>query len=522
MDRERTLFVGLLFLFPTLSGCLGVSLDDEDVLSDSLNISPSVLTAADFQMVDFTAEKPMSVFVPYLVVNPISGYIQNGTVLDFSSNWDSISIDILVPPNNEKAIFLVGELGRNNWPLRATNESWDEWILRGATNQGSNNSNAAIRYSDNSTFLSTRPQQMNTIDVGYVEVPVSRPFRDDLTVEQGTKHSVGLVDGYSVLEEMIKITDEDTGYNDRWGPFSPNDPAYEDALSYIASKFMSYGLDAEIHRYRDSSSPYAVNVCGYKTGTLFPDEWLVLGAHLDVAEPGGSIGSGTRIGAHDNTAGVVMSMFVAQALAQLDHRRTMVVCFWSNEENGYDGVDRWIDNIPPGVTITNYLNIDSAGVNYPGDYTLVVDIIPETDNEINEQIEMVGLTEWIGSTNNDIAEVLRNGREMYYNESEGYAAMKDHSHKHPNTISVHESQRGRSDYIRFADRLGVVSLDFGAITGGYDCYHELCDTVDEMIAWMGTDNATGTENLVASFDMICWWQFSLFLYLDERPVYDGS
>ena len=152
----------------------------------------------------------------------------------------------------------------------------------------------------------------------------------------------------------------------------------------------------------------------------------------------------------------------------------------------------------------------------------ILKIIPETDNEINEQIEMVGLTEWIGSTNNDIAEVLRNGREMYYNESEGYAAMKDHSHKHPNTISVHESQRGRSDYVRFADRLGVVSLDFGAITGGYDCYHAECDTLDEMIAWMGTDNATGTENVVASFDMISWWQFSLFLYLDERPVYDGS
>ena len=517
MDRERALLVGLLFLFPTISGCLGVSLDDEGVLSDSLNISPSVLTAADFQMVDFTAEKPMSVFVPYLLINPSTGYIQNGSVLDFSSDWDSIRIEILVPPNNEKAIFLVGELGRDNWPLRATNESWDEWILRGGAQSGSNNSNSAIRYSDNSTFLSTRPQQMNTAGVGYVEIPVIRPFRDDLTTDQGTNYSVGLVDGYSVFEELINITSE---YNDRWGPFTAYDPAYEDALAYIATKFTSYGLDAEIHRYRDSSSPYAVNVCAYKTGTLFPDEWLVFGGHLDVAEPGSPPGGGTSIGAHDNTAGAVMSMIVAKALAQFESRRTMVVCLWSNEENGYDGVDKWIDNIPPGVTITNYLNIDSAGVNYPGDYTLVVDIIPETDNEINEQIEMVGLTEWIGSTNNNISEVLRNGRDLYY--SEGYAAMKDHDHKHPNTISVHESQRGRSDYVRFADRLGVVSLDFGAITGGYDCYHAECDTLDEMIAWMGTDNATGTENVVASFDMISWWQFSLFLYLDERPVYDGS
>ncbi|MEC8948587.1 MAG: hypothetical protein VX837_01140, partial [Candidatus Thermoplasmatota archaeon] len=94
-----------------------------------------------------------------------------------------------------------------------------------------------------------------------------------------------------------------------------------------------------------------------------------------------------------------------------------------------DGADRWIDNIPPGVNITNYLNIDSAGVNYPGEYTLVVDIIPDSDDQLNEQWEMISLAEWIGSSFYDIAQPLRNGRELYY--TEGYAAMKDHDHTHP-------------------------------------------------------------------------------------------
>ena len=220
------------------------------------------------------------------------------------------------------------------------------------------------------------------------------------------------------------------------------------------------------------------------------------------------------------TSGGRLVFHLFGALAQFDSRRTLAVCFWSNEENGYDGADRWIDNLPAGVTVTNYLNIDSAGVNYPGEYTLVIDIIPETDNKLNEQWEMISLTEWIGTTFYDIAPVLRNGRELYY--TEGYAAMKDHNHPHPDTISVHESQRGRSDYVRFADRLGVVSLDFGAITGGYDCYHAPCDTLPEMVDWMATANGTGQQNLVGSLDMIAWWFAGLFWYLDERPVYDRS
>ena len=132
------------------------------------------------------------------------------------------------------------------------------------------------------------------------------------------------------------------------------------------------GYDAQVHRYRLSSSPYAVNVCGYKEGTMFPNEWLVLGAHLDIAEAGSPPGGGTHIGAHDNGAGVALVLEAARGLAQFDHRRTIVVCFWSNEENGYDGVDRWIDNIPAGVTLSNYLNADAVGTNWPGYYTCLL------------------------------------------------------------------------------------------------------------------------------------------------------
>ena len=476
-------------LLPALSGCMGQ--DEPEPSASDLEILPEVLSGAQFQYVEFTAKMAMSVHIPYFVLDAESGYVTNNTTLHFDGKGTQ-SIQMLAPSNLEFAHFLVGEENQESWSMRATNQSWDEWF---------NSSEFDSAYS-------------------YVKQPVFRNPRSGISPGEGATHSTGLVDGYSVYEWMEMFTDSNSGYNERWGPLVWRDPAYERAAGFLRSQLGSMGFDAQIHRYEASSSPFAVNVCGYKTGTLFPDEWLVLGAHLDIAEVGSGPGGGTHIGAHDNGAGVAMMLEAASGLVEFDLRRTLAVCFWSNEENGYDGVDRWIDNIPSEVTITNYLNIDSAGVNFPGDYTLVMDVIPDTDDELGEQWEFIHMAEWLGSNNNDIAQTLRNGRDLYY--SEGYAAMKDHDHTHPNTISVHESQRGRSDYVQFADRLDVVSMDFGAITGGYDCYHAPCDTLETMVDWMETDNATGQQNLCESFDMISWWVVNLAFYLDETPIYNEN
>jgi hypothetical protein len=98
----------------------------------------------------------------------------------------------------------------------------------------------------------------------------------------------------------------------------------------------------------------------------------------------------------------------------------------------------------------------------------------------------------------------------------------DSSDQKRQSISVHDSDRGRSDYERIADQLGVVSVDWGSLTGGSDCYHGACDTLNTMVDMMVTDNATGQQNLVESFDLISWWVFTAALALDETPIYDES
>ena len=43
-----------------------------------------------------------------------------------------------------------------------------------------------------------------------------------------------------------------------------------------------------------------------------------------------------------------------------------------------------------------------------------------------------------------------------------------------------------------------------------------------MVDMMVTDNGTGQQNLVESFDLISWWLFNLAMYLDETPIYNES
>ena len=117
-----------------------------------------------------------------------------------------------------------------------------------------------------------------------------------------------------------------------------------------------------------------MNICGYKDGSIYPDEWLIFGAHFDIAPPvaytpGAEIGIpgyGTRHGAYDNAAGSSMVLSTASVLAEFDARRTMVFCLWSSEEEGLWGSRSFANDLPDGVTVSNYLNLDMAGVNYPG------------------------------------------------------------------------------------------------------------------------------------------------------------
>ena len=77
------------------------------------------------------------------------------------------------------------------------------------------------------------------------------------------------------------------------------------------------------------------------------------------------------------------------------------------------------------------------------------------------------------------------------------------------------------------DSLGTVTVGFGGLVDGYWCYHQTCDTLEEMEQWMDTtgkeygEENSGVANVINSIDMITWWSLLTFFHCDENPVVNG-
>ena len=563
---QAAALVLLMFTAP-LSGCFGE--DDNEGLIDvkDVMLAPSVLDGGVFQPFTVTADVDMSVFLPYLIQDPDTGYVFNSTVLDLRAG-QSVQVSLLAPPRAGLAIAMLGEYGRDNWPIRDANESWASWYSDGDHLVADG---AAVVRTGNGTGLFNASQSTGG-PVNVATAAIVRPMAPAFSEEEGGRHSTGVVDGRTTYNYLSLLTDEsadpfDTsdfaaGYLQRWA--GQANPAYEAGAQYLMGKLEEFGLDVVVQRYAfvdvfDNQNPESYNICGFRYGKELPNEWMVFGAHFDIAPPANAIlddphitGTrtyGTRVGAYDNTAGTSMVLTVAEAMADFNTRRTMVFCFWSGEEGGKRGSDYWTeyyvmeDN--PDVVVTNYVNLDMAGVNWPGGggaphndpapeidpdgypkdeevWPMRVYIGPSLDHDVMNQPEMVGLALWIGADAIGVEEqqsiLLGTGFEASTWKVDDWLARD-----RPEII-VYEDTTARSDHASFQANLGTVTMGFGGLVDGYWCYHQTCDTLDEMEAWMDTtgkdygEEHSGVSNLVNSLDMIVWWASYSFFHLDEKPV----
>ena len=526
--RLRAMFLmGLMMLAP-LSGCFGEE-ERVEIGPTSLVVEGGgELLAGMWQQITVTAEEDLAVYIPYFVQDPGSLRAQNGTVLDLNRG-DSVNMNILFPPRNEDVVFFIGDQGRLNWPIREADESWAAWL-----NDPSDGS--AVQAVPNEDAGGLWPWLVPGNTTGEIVVPIVmetlRPARSDLTDADGVGASDGWVNGRDVYEWVEFITDDSpctpndgncgpdgaVGYLDRW--IGNANPSYEHAIAYFEGVMHGYGLDVRVQRFQ-SNTAWAVNICGYKEGTVYTDEWLVFGAHFDIAPPvaytpGAEVGIpgyGTRHGAYDNAAGSSMVLTTASVLAEFDARRTMVFCLWSSEEEGLWGSRSFANDLPDGVTVSNYLNLDMAGVNYPGDYALSVYLGPDGTQEAVDQAGMFHLAEWIGADALDLGYEMERGREAWLDGGESPLWGDIYE----DTVAIYESPTARSDHDSFQN-IGVATLGWNGLVDGYPCYHRECDTMDTMIEYMGTDDATGINNLVHSWDIVTWWAVYAFLHMDQTPV----
>jgi len=562
------MFLVLLFCLAPLSGCLGES-DDSSLKLDDATITPSQLIGGTFQGLTIAADSDMAAFIPYLILNPETGFVQNSTVVDIKGG-ESILVTVLAPPRTDTAVVLLGEYGRENWPIRDLDESWRTWYARDGHESKSND--GIMRVSSNSSLDAVLPSDSNGGTVIVARIGIDRPMKPGYPEDEGGRHSTGVVNGRTTYNYLSMFTDESldgsdladgaVGYLDRWA--GQNNLAYEDAALHIIAELERFGLEVMAHRFEYTDifgrqNPEAYNICGYRWGEVDSDKWMVFGAHFDVAPPAnlvaldphitGSRTYGTRVGAYDNTAGTSMVMTVAEAMAGYKTRNTMVFCLWSGEEGGKRGSDYWTDywvkEDNPNVEVTNYVNLDMAGVNWPGGggaphgdpnpeidpdgypkdeevWPMRVYIGPSLDHDVMNQPGMVNLAMWIGSDAIGVEEQMSSliGTDLPADTWK----VDDWLQKDRPEIIVYEDTTARSDHATFQDNLGTVTMGFGGLVDGYWCYHQTCDTLDEMEDWMDTsnkdygDSQSGTSNLVDALDTITWWATYSFFHLDENPV----
>ena len=531
MDRSRAqqaLLVLTILSGASLTGCIGA---EDDGSTSPIATSPAVLASGMWQKVMFTANEDLSLHIPHFVLDPTSGLVQNGTIIDLAAG--AMTHIQLLPPARQPAVWVfTGAHGRVHFPVREANESWTVWVERGgAAHPDATPGTTAIARTpdpDGGSLSVIRVADITGGPVTAVLLHGVRPVDPALTEGQGLAHSEGWLDGRTTYDWVHMWTDETLdlldpadgakGYLDRW--VGSANPAYEDAIAYLEGALAGFGLRTIVHRGESPVSPWTVNVCGYKDGDVAPDEWLVFGAHFDIAPPAAytpgpsTPGYGTRTGAYDNTAGTSMVLTVARAASELTTRRTMVFCLWSSEEEGLWGSDSWTQNIPSDVTVTNYVNLDMAGINWPGPYALSAYIGPEVDPDAIDQLEMYRLAEWVGAGPMDLQTQIANGWAAW--EADGEAAMW--TNEYEDAVAIYESPTARSDHQPFQENLGTITLGFNGVVDGYPCYHRDCDRLGTMESHMMTDGRTGEQNLVEAWDVITWWSMHTFMHLDEQPI----
>ena len=579
-DARRALGLVCIMMLAPLAGCFGETGEDSRVGTGDVTITPETLIGGVFQGLTISADRDLSAYIPYLILNTDTQFVQNSTVLDLKAG-ESVQLTVLAPPRTDTAVILVGEYGRENWPIRSIDESWKTWWERGGFEAQSGQGVSRVAGLNNSIDTVN-----TTVSNGGAATPIlltiERPQAPGFTESEGGRHSTGLVDGRTVFNYINVMSDETldptdaadgaVGYLDRWA--GQGNAAYEDAAQYLIQTMENFGLEVIVQRFvydslmTGAQNPEAYNICGYRWGEVDRDKWMVFGAHFDIAPPinGGMLDPhifgrtyGTRVGAYDNTAGTSMVLTVAEAMADYNTRNTMVFCLWSGEEGGKRGSDFWTDywvkEDNPNVEVTNYVNLDMAGVNWPGGggapcgdghgggegncdpepqvdpdgypkdeevWPMRVYIGPSLDHDVMNQPGMVGLAMWIGSDAIGVEE------QMSPLLGEGYDAatwkVDDWMAKDRPEIIVYEDTTARSDHATFQDNLGTVTMGFGGLVDGYWCYHQTCDTVDEMIDWMDTtgkdygEERSGTSNLVDALDTITWWATFSFFHLDQDPI----
>lgn len=165
-----------------------------------------------------------------------------------------------------------------------------------------------------------------------------------------------------------------------YGTRNAYQPTSVDAQNWIKDQFENLGLAVELQDFTMPSGPASDNVIATYEGTLYPDEYIVMGCHYDSYSY-----SGLAPGADDNATGVAGVLEIARILTQYEFDRTIIFCTFSGEEYGLYGSEAYADRCAQqGMNIHGYLNMDMIGYLEPGSYIHTDLIRPSSAAELGD------------------------------------------------------------------------------------------------------------------------------------------
>lgn len=137
-----------------------------------------------------------------------------------------------------------------------------------------------------------------------------------------------------------------------------NKPQAFQSEQWIKEQFEALGLEAQIHTFPQPGS--SGNVIAIQTGTLYPDEYVVCGAHYDTYNNNQDFEHAP--GADDNASGVASIIEAARILSQYEMDRSIIYCAWAAEEIGLVGSQYYAEDAAADqMNILGYFNLDMTG-----------------------------------------------------------------------------------------------------------------------------------------------------------------
>ncbi|HSR68907.1 MAG TPA: M28 family metallopeptidase [Acidobacteriota bacterium] len=192
------------------------------------------------------------------------------------------------------------------------------------------------------------------------------------------------------------------------------------------------------------------NVIGRIEGSELPDQWVILGNHIDA----------WTYGAVDPNSGTTAMLEVASGLGRLldqgyRPRRTIILAGWGGEEYGLIGSTEWGEHLRQELTdkAVAYLNVDVgvAGGRFSAS------AVPALDDLLRDVTRRV---------------LDPDSRRPVYDQ---WLQAQNANRTEPLNLPDADDLGSGSDYTVFLDHLGIPSLSMG-FGGDYGVYHSLYDS----------------------------------------------